>query len=113
MEKHLIVVFAEPEGGQDDDFNAFYTGTHMPEVLASAGVVAAQRFKIVDSGRNGGPPHPYLTIYEIEGDLDAAKAALAADFPKRTPLPDSFSRDNKDWWFTAISERLEAGSGTS
>lgn len=108
MDKHLIVVFAEPVEGGEDDFNEFYNGTHVPEVVATKGVVAGQRFKLVDPGRNGGPPHPYLAIYEIEGDLEEAKAALAAGHPSRTPLPDSFSRDNKDWWFTAVGERVES-----
>jgi hypothetical protein len=107
VEKHLIIVLTEPVEGREDDYNAFYNETHMPEVVASKGVVSGQRFILAHPGRNAGPPHPYLTIYEIEGDLDAARAALAADHPGRTPLPDSFSKENTDWWFTAISEQVE------
>ena len=107
MEKHLIVVLTEPSEGLEAEYNAFYNEFHVPEVVATKGVVAGQRFELVDPGRNGPPPHRYLAIYEIEGDLDEAKAALEAGYASRTPLPDSVSRDNKDWWFTAISARVE------
>jgi hypothetical protein len=108
MEKHLIVVFTEPIEGQEDDYNAFYDEKHVPEVVAAKGVVAGQRFILADPGHKGGPPHKYLTIYEIEGDLAEAQASLVEGFPTRSPLPDSFSKENKDWWFTAISERVES-----
>lgn len=107
MERHLIVVLTEPVEGRDDDYNAFYNKYHVPEVASTKGVIAGQRFRLVDSGRSEGPPHPYLALYEIEGDLDEARAALAAGQDGRTPLPDSVSRSNTDWWFTAISERFE------
>jgi hypothetical protein len=107
MAKHLILAFTEPAEGRDDDYNAFYNETHTPEVVKSEGVVRGQRYVLSYGGMSEGPPHPYLAIYEIEGDLDEARAALAADHAGRTPLPYSFNKNNNDWWFTAIGEPVE------
>jgi hypothetical protein len=107
MEKHLILAFTEPAEGREDDYNVFYNGTHTPEVVKSKGVVRGQRYVLSHAGMSGGPPHRYLAVYEIEGDLDAARSELAKDNAGRTPLPDSFNPNNSDWWFTAIGEPIE------
>lgn len=53
---------------RDGEFNEWYDGTHVPELLAVPGFVSARRFRRV--GGDGGPE--YLAVYEIEADDLAA-----------------------------------------
>jgi len=72
---HLMVVFTECVEGEDGAFNEWYTGTHVPDVLALDGFVAVTRFRQA-ADPAGAPGRRYLAIWEIEGDLDAARRAL-------------------------------------
>jgi hypothetical protein len=65
MPKYTMIILTSPVEGFEDEYNRWYNDIHLPEVLATEGFVAAQRFKLV-----GGPdaPAPYLAIYEIESD---------------------------------------------
>jgi hypothetical protein len=109
--KHVLVVLTEPMPGLEDEYNEWYTETHLDEVVATPGFVSAQRFQLVDDG--GAPcPHPYLAIYEVEVDLDAAKAALTAGADDRAPVPPAMSDKRKVWWFTTLTERVEAPAGS-
>ena len=73
--KYQFVVFTNPLAGRDEEFNAWYTGVHLDDVLAVPGINAAQRFKLAtpDDKAAGG----YLAIYEIEtDDIDKTMADL-------------------------------------
>lgn len=67
----------------EDEFNRWYQDTHLPEVLAVPGFVAASRW--VETGINmlGLPwvsPHRYLAVYELasqkQSDFEATMAEL-------------------------------------
>jgi hypothetical protein len=105
--KHVLVVLTEPVPGLEDEYNEWYTGTHLDEVVATPGFISAQRFQLADDGMSL-CSHSYLAIYEVEGDLEAAKAALAAGRDRRVPLPAALSDERKVWWFTTLTERVEA-----
>lgn len=65
--KHVVVVLTEPAAGREDEYNEYYEGLHLDEVLATTGWKTAQRFKLSD--QQGMPcPHPYLAFYEVEAD---------------------------------------------
>jgi hypothetical protein len=108
MARHVILVLTDPVDGREDDYNKFYNETHMPEFVELKGVVSGQRFVVSHPGSNVGPPHRYLTIYEIEGSLDEARAALLQDAANLTPAPEVFGEGSEDWWFTAITERVSS-----
>lgn len=78
--KHILLVLSNAVEGQDDAFNTWYTGTHLPDVLKVHGFSAAQRFRLSDTQMNGNAaPHKYLAIYEVdEEQLPAVRDALAA-----------------------------------
>lgn len=78
MDRHVLVVFTSPAEGREAEYNDWYTNEHLPDVLAIDGFVAAQRFELapMDPPRDG--RHPYLAVYEVEGDLAAADSALNA-----------------------------------
>jgi hypothetical protein len=52
-------------------YHEWYDTVHVPEILKVDGFVSARRLESVDG--NG-----FIAIYEIDGDVEAAKANLAA-----------------------------------
>lgn len=66
MPKGVFVVQSSPlDAEHEQAFNDWYTGEHIPEVLAVPGFVGARRYRVTDPNADG---HPYLTVYEIEAD---------------------------------------------
>jgi hypothetical protein len=77
----LYLVFSNPVDGMEDEFNQWYDAVHVHEVLAMPGMLTAQRYKLFDAeiSRAEGipaPTHRYLTVYEMEGDVDATMAKI-------------------------------------
>jgi hypothetical protein len=76
--KYLFVVMTNAAEGADAEFNAWYDGQHLGDVLKLPGFVSAQRFNAAP-GNGAAPAFSYLTLYEIEtDDLAATQAALGA-----------------------------------
>ncbi|MCK9930624.1 hypothetical protein MXD62_26250 [Frankia sp. Mgl5] len=82
MDDHtLYLVFSNPVEGKEREFNAWYDTVHVPEVLATPGMLWAQRYVVREAEINravGGatPAHRYLLVYEMEGDVDAIMAKV-------------------------------------
>jgi EthD domain len=79
----ILAVLTNPvSADRDDEFNEWYTNTHLNDVLKVPGYVAATRFKLVDKPVLAGaeqPKHRYLAIYELDtDDVDRAAAQLQA-----------------------------------
>src|SRR3954447_10936124 len=71
MPNALMLVFSSPTSGEtDEEFNRWYTDTHIQDVANRPGVVAAPRYKmktaidVVDGVAE--VPQPYLAVYELE-----------------------------------------------
>lgn len=72
----LFLVFSNPSAGREDEFNAWYEETHIPDVLKVPGVASAQRYAIADvpvddvEGAPKPPPpeHRYLAVYRLDRD---------------------------------------------
>jgi hypothetical protein len=110
MARNVFLVFSEPVPGHEDAYHEWYTGTHLAEVAATEGFVAAQRFRLCDLADAALAPQRFLAIYEFEGDPEQAEAALAAGQPARVSVPDAMAPSRSRWWFEAISERVESAS---
>lgn len=68
MPKGIMVVQSRPsDPGREDEFNDWYTNTHLPEIRAVPGFVAARRYRVHDGGADPSA-RSYLAIYEIEAD---------------------------------------------
>jgi hypothetical protein len=75
-ESGLLLVFTNAVEGTDAEFNGWYDGTLVPEVLDVPGVVAARRYDLatVDTPEVEGAPSPpppahrYLAVYELDRD---------------------------------------------
>ncbi len=72
MTRGVLIVESRPSSAAEAAaFHAWYDDTHIPQMLAVDGFVAARRY----DSRDG---TSFLTVYEIEGEVEAAKAQLAA-----------------------------------
>lgn len=105
MNKHLLIVFSEPEEGKYDEYREFFASTHLREMQANAGVTSAQLFEVV--GHDDAPelPTKYAAVYQVEGDIGAAQQAITAGAATRTPLPPSVNR-RKLYWLSAITDEI-------
>jgi hypothetical protein len=80
MPRSVFVVFTRPASPEREaDYNEWYDNTHLPEVLALPGLSAAARYKASPAQAKGmEPSHPYLSIYEIDGDPQQAIDTMMA-----------------------------------
>ncbi|MCW1428497.1 hypothetical protein [Novosphingobium sp. JCM 18896] len=71
MGKFLMVVTSSAKDGRDDEYNAWYDGTHLNEICALPGVVSGRRYDAIPVTPHP-QPTPYLAIYEIEAEDPAS-----------------------------------------
>lgn len=117
MARYVFVVLTNASGGRDDEFNDWYNGRHIPDVLQIPGFVAAQRFRLADAQMNDmSSPWRYLALYEIEtADLAGALKELTA----RVGTPAMVMSDTLNmegigaYVFAPIAERVVAGQARS
>jgi hypothetical protein len=78
--KHILLVLSNAVEGTDDTFNAWYNGTHLPDVLKVRGFSAAQRFALSETQMaDGERPYKYIAVYEVDDDdLPAVREALGS-----------------------------------
>ncbi|WP_068154789.1 DUF4286 family protein [Rhodococcus phenolicus] len=78
-DRTLYLVQSNPLTGRDDEFNEWYDTIHVPEVVATPGMVSAQRYRIMDTEMSrlaGKPAHRYLVVYEMDEDPDIVMARV-------------------------------------
>lgn len=75
MARYEIMVLSNPVAGREAEFNAWYTNTHILDLLKCPGVITAQRFKAVEA-QSPNAAQRYLARYEVETDDLAATMAL-------------------------------------
>lgn len=105
-ERHIMLLFSSPVEGMEDAYHQWYSSVHLDEVVKSSGFVAAQRFVVSGPVPEALGQHRFLALYEIEGDLDAARATLAADRVVRSEMPSALDPDVTQIWLSAITPRV-------
>jgi hypothetical protein len=71
MARGLLIVESRPASPeQAADYHDWYDNKHIPEILQLDGFVSARRLEPLAAD------DAFITVYEIEGDVEAAKAAL-------------------------------------
>lgn len=75
LRREALLALSNPVEGKDEEFRTWYWGTHIPEILALPGFVAAHRYQVPPSVTLG-VSHRYATIYEVEGSADEARTLL-------------------------------------
>jgi hypothetical protein len=110
MSSLVLIVLTNPKEGREDEYNDWYTDDHLDDVLALEGIRAARRYKFTPGQISKEAPYRYLAIYEAEeGSAERAEAALlAAAGTDAMPISKAMSREQAVWWYTAISDRVEA-----
>jgi hypothetical protein len=112
LASHRMLVFSNAVEGRDGDYNSWYDGRHVPEVLASHPAwVATQRYRCSEHQRSTAIPCPwrYLAIYELEtDDLPAAYAALdeVAAAGGFSPHDGALADDHVGWTYTELAPLL-------
>lgn len=77
MDKAILIVQSNPVAGREDEYHEWYSKQHVPDILSIPGFVSAQRY-VVNSTPDAAPEFRHLAIYEIEGSVSEALAALSA-----------------------------------
>jgi hypothetical protein len=110
VRKFKLLVFSDPVKGEEREFNDWYTGRHLADIVAMPGFTAAQRFKL-QSIPLGVCANKYLAIYEMEtDDPDAAVANMFSlrDTPAM-PMSPAFDMDSVNVIvFEVLSERVQS-----
>lgn len=77
MAKSLLFVESGPASADTvDEYNRWQEETHIPEMLRLDGFVAARRWQAENDA--------YITLYEIDTDVETARATLKAFFASGT-----------------------------
>ena len=72
MAKTLLLVESRPESAElVEEYHKWHEQIHIPEMLSVDGFVSARRWQADDGG-------PFVTLYEIDTDIDTARANLKA-----------------------------------
>jgi hypothetical protein len=92
MAKGMLVVWSSPiDNASETDFNAWYEGTHIPQVRAAVpAITVVHRYKLMDPPAADGIPSTsrYLAVYELDTkDVAGAAAALGAAASQMDPSP--------------------------
>ena len=67
MRKGVMLVRTGPsDPSREDEYNDWYTNTHIPQVCEVPGITGARRYKLRDAAAGEGPA--YLAIYDLEAD---------------------------------------------
>jgi hypothetical protein len=86
MARYLQLVETSPVAGAETEFNRWYDGVHVPQVLTMPGFLTGQRFRLIGDDPAFGPR--YLAVYEIESDDIAGTLRTIRDTaPTRTKSP--------------------------
>jgi len=112
MASHRLLVFTDAVEGRESDYNDWYNGIHLREVLELPGFVGAQRFSVSAAlPGSEAPRQKYLAVYEIEADdLDAALKGLSEATPSMT-ISDALDRSSVTaYTVTALGSRVGGGS---
>ena len=104
------------------DFNAFYSETHVGEVLASnPGFIRATRYELMEQDARGDFGPRWLAMYEIESreaaDLyDKRNDGPPAERPSYTPGPAAWQQYEGVWrllWHRLVPETGELGAAAA
>ena len=107
MADHVLIVMSDPAEGQVDAFNTWYDTVHLPEMLTTPGFVAARRYE-AGPALGEEPPRRFLAVYEIEGSLQDALAAVGAAAPGFTMSPAFDAAAALAYTYTPVGDRMEA-----
>jgi hypothetical protein len=98
MPRGKLIVFNEPASPEvEEEYNAWYDGDHLPQILASVPTITgAKRYRIAPGQNSSIPGAPrYLAIYDIEADdvMDAFRQLGRATMDGKVIMTDQIRSD--------------------
>jgi len=82
MTAYTLMVLSKPVEGKENEYNDWYTNTHLGDVLRLPGMVSARRFKVSPGQESS---HEYLALYNVETD---DVSAILTELTKRARTPE-------------------------
>jgi hypothetical protein len=80
------------------EFNTFYTGTHVPEVMAYGGYARGTRFELYRSFAHPDPSSPrFCAIYEADAEATDQREARREKRPKLSSGPPTWEQHDTQW----------------
>lgn len=111
MPHFQLFAFTSPAKGREDEFNNWYTNTHLTDVLRVPGVKSAQRFRLTEKQRDAPLfPQSYLAIYECEAESvdDVLQALAARSGTDKMPLSDALAESRMVVFYEPVTEKKVA-----
>ncbi len=114
MAKYTFIVLTNPTAGKEAEFNEWYNGHHIPDVLNVPGFVCAQRFRLADIQMGGehSKAFKYLALYEIDTEdlAGTLKEMRARGGTAEMVLSDAIDKKVGTFIFTPIAEKVMASA---
>ena len=107
MTHYKFVVLSNPLPGREDDYNRWYDGDHLRQILAIKGMESAQRFRLAaepGAQPRSDPPYGYLTLYEISTDDIGSVVAELTNPSSGRVSTDAIDPNTFSWMFVEIGE---------
>ena len=108
MSRYIMTVRSNPVAGREAEFNEWYDRHHVPDLLKTPTLIAAQRYRLapVELPEYPGyvkPRHSYMVVYEIETEsLEKTRDLLwSPDNIARIRPSDAFDSSSVDCQFFA------------
>jgi hypothetical protein len=101
----MMIALTNPVAGREAEFNQWYDDVHVKDLVAVPGIVAAQRFVLVPSDAMGAQPYQYVAMYQLEGDVESVRAAMASTRSERF-VSESLAPDAAMWAFRPIGPTI-------
>jgi len=103
----IFIALTNSTEGRDEEYNEWYSGPHIEDILAIDGIASVQRYVIADTPHAVGAPYRYLAVYEVEeGRTAEALAAFAqAGRDGKIPLSGSMADERSIWWFLPVDDK--------
>lgn len=73
--KEILIAMVNAVDGRENEFNEWYSGEHIPQILDLPGFVSAQRYEVADTPE-AAAGYRYATVYEVEGSALEARNQL-------------------------------------
>jgi hypothetical protein len=111
MASYTLIALSNAKPGREEDYNQWFDGTHVPEVLAVEGFKSVQRLKLAPAQRTPGPhPYAFAALYRIEtSDLAATLSGLGRAVQNGTRTDASDPERRALWVFEPMGPERAAG----
>jgi len=104
----IFLVMTEPNDGQEDEFNDWYTNIHCHDIMRLQGSVAVQRFKLSPyqlryNRKYVGPRQPWLCIYELNNSQQNLDDHVRYCFSDAMPISSALNVDTgEDFYYVPV-----------